>query len=43
MSDMALRLDHVSRHFGKVKAVDDPSLQKQNQQLVAQFAETAKK
>jgi multiple sugar transport system ATP-binding protein len=27
MSDMALRLDHVSRYFGKVKAVDDLSLE----------------
>jgi ABC-type sugar transport system ATPase subunit len=27
MSDMALRLEHVSRHFGKVKAVDDLSLE----------------
>ena len=27
MSDMALRLDHISRHFGKVKAVDDLSLE----------------
>ena len=27
MSDMALRLEHVSRHFGKVRAVDDLSLE----------------
>src|SRR6476620_800827 len=27
MSDMALRLDHISRFFGKVKAVDDLSLE----------------
>ena len=27
MSDMALRLDHISRYFGKVKAVDDLSLE----------------
>ena len=27
MSDMALRLEHVSRYFGKVRAVDDLSLE----------------
>ena len=27
MSDMALRLDHISRYFGKVKAVDDLRLE----------------
>ncbi len=27
MSDMALRLEHVSRHFGKVRAVDDLNLE----------------
>jgi multiple sugar transport system ATP-binding protein len=27
MSDMALRLDHVSRYFGKVRAVDDLSVE----------------
>ena len=26
MADIALRLDHISRHFGKVRAVDDLSL-----------------
>ena len=27
MSETALRLDHISRYFGKVKAVDDLSLE----------------
>jgi ABC-type sugar transport system ATPase subunit len=27
MSDMALRLEHISRHFGKVRAVDDLSIE----------------